>query len=203
MKIFLMLIFSYLIGSIPFSYLIPKYIKKVDITKVGSGNIGGTNVMRTLGFFYGALCMIMDALKGFIPIIIAKNIFESSWVLFLVLILPVVGHDYPIFMKFKGGKGVATTTGVMFGGSGYPGFVFLGVWIPLVLITKIASLSSLIALFSSSVLHILISKGDIYGYAYLTLSFLSLYKHKENLKRIARGEEKRIDIVKILRKRER
>lgn len=200
MKIFSMLLFSYLIGSIPFSYLIPRYVKKVDITKVGSGNIGGTNVMRTLGFFYGALCMIMDALKGFIPIMIAKNIFESDWILFLVLILPVIGHDYPIFMKFRGGKGVATTVGIMFGGTGYLGFVFLGAWIPLVLITKIASLSSLIALFSSSILYILISKGNIYGYAYLVLSFLSLYKHKENLKRIIRGEEKRIDIMKLLKK---
>jgi len=166
MKIFLMLVFSYLIGSIPFSYLIPKYVKKVDITKVGSGNIGGTNVMRSIGFFYGAICMILDALKGFIPIMIAKNIFENNLVLFFVLLLPVIGHDYPIFMRFKGGKGVATTVGVMFGGAGYPGFIFLGMWIPIVLLTKIASLSSLIALFSSSVLNILLSKGYNYGYAY-------------------------------------
>ncbi|HEW92496.1 MAG TPA: glycerol-3-phosphate 1-O-acyltransferase [Thermotogaceae bacterium] len=199
MKILLMFVFSYLIGSIPFSYLIPKYVKKVDITKVGSGNIGGTNVMRSIGFFYGAICMILDALKGFIPIMIAKNIFENNLVLFFVLLLPVIGHDYPIFMRFKGGKGVATTVGVMFGGTGYPGFIFLGMWIPIVLLTKIASLSSLIALFSSSVLNILLSKGDIYGYAYLVLSFLSLYKHRENLKRIIRGEEKRLDIAKMLR----
>jgi glycerol-3-phosphate acyltransferase PlsY len=201
MKIFLMMLFSYLIGSIPFSYLIPKYFKKVDITKVGSGNIGGTNVMRSIGFFYGAVCMVLDALKGFIPVIIAKNVFENDLIVFFVLILSVVGHDYPIFMKFKGGKGVATTAGVMFGSTGYSGFVFLGLWIPLVLLTKIASLSSLIALFSTSFIHMIISKGDIYSYGFLVLSFLSLYKHRENIRRIIRGEEKRIDIMKMIRKK--
>jgi len=100
MKI-LILIISYLCGSLPFSFIVP-WLKGVDIRKVGSGNIGGTNVLRALGPKYGAICISLDFLKSFVPVFVARMIFGiNSWIPYLCLIFAVLGHNYSIFLKFK------------------------------------------------------------------------------------------------------
>src|SRR4030042_4805848 len=108
-----LIIFGYLLGSIPSGYLVSK-AKGMDIRKIGSGNIGGTNVIRALGFKWGLLVAILDILKGVIPVYLAMRFFFFDWQIALVALTPVLGHIFPVWLKFKGGKGVATTIAILF-----------------------------------------------------------------------------------------
>ncbi len=194
------LIISYLCGSIPFSFLIP-WRKGIDIRKTGSGNVGGTNVLRTLGPKWGLLSITLDFLKAFIPILIIRLIFGvDSWVPYLSLIALVLGHDYPIFLKFKGGKGVASTLGGYFALSPILGVIFLLVWIFVVLSTKYVSVSSLLGLLITAILSFFWNLKM--GITYTLLFFLSLYRHRSNIKRILSNSENKTDIIKILKKEE-
>jgi glycerol-3-phosphate acyltransferase PlsY len=194
------LIISYLCGSIPFSFLIP-WRKGIDIRKTGSGNVGGTNVLRALGPKWGLLSITLDFLKAFIPILIIRLIFGvDSWVPYLSLIVLVLGHDYPIFLKFKGGKGVASTLGGYFALSPLLGAIFLLVWIPVELSTKYVSLSSLLGLLITAILGYFLDTKM--GITYTILFLLSLYKHRSNIKRLLSNSENKTDIIKILQKKE-
>jgi glycerol-3-phosphate acyltransferase PlsY len=194
------LIISYLCGSIPFSFLIP-WRKGIDIRKTGSGNVGGTNVLRALGPKWGLLSITLDFLKAFIPILIIRLIFGvDSWVPYLSLIVLVLGHDYPIFLKFKGGKGVASTLGGYFALSPMLGVIFLLVWISVVLLTKYVSVSSLLGLLVTAILSYFWNLK--LGITYTLLFFLSLYRHRSNIKRLLSNSENKADIIKILKKEE-
>jgi glycerol-3-phosphate acyltransferase PlsY len=194
------LIISYLCGSIPFSFLIP-WSKGIDIRKTGSGNVGGTNVLRALGPKWGLLSITLDFLKAFIPILIIRLIFGvDSWVPYLSLIVLVLGHDYPIFLKFKGGKGVASTLGGYFALSPMLGVIFLLVWISVVLLTKYVSVSSLLGLLVTAILSYFWNLK--LGITYTLLFFLSLYRHRSNIKRLLSNSENKADIIKILKKEE-
>ena len=199
-KIILVMIISYLFGSVPFSYIIPK-LKGVDVRKIGSGNVGGTNVMRALGLKYGVLCIILDGLKGLLPAMIVGKVLGLDCSL-LALLSAVLGHDYPIFMKFKGGKGVATTVGGIFGITPYLGWVFLAVWIPIVLISKIVSIASLIGLLTVAVLSLIFFGGTSIPILYFALAGISIYKHRENIQRLVRGDERKVDLLKMVKRRE-
>ncbi|MDK2812498.1 MAG: acyl phosphate:glycerol-3-phosphate acyltransferase [Petrotoga sp.] len=181
------LIISYLCGSIPFSFLIP-WSKGIDIRKTGSGNVGGTNVLRTLGPKWGLLSILLDFLKAFVPILIIRLIFGiDSWVPYLSLIVLVLGHDYPIFLKFEGGKGVASTLGGYFALSPMLGVIFLLVWISVVLLTKYVSVSSLLGLLVTAILSYFWNLK--LGITYTLLFFLSLYRHRSNIKRLLSNSE--------------
>jgi glycerol-3-phosphate acyltransferase PlsY len=194
------LIISYLCGSIPFSFLIP-WSKGIDIRKTGSGNVGGTNVLRALGPKWGLLSITLDFLKAFIPILIIRLIFGvDSWVPYLALIALVLGHDYPIFLKFEGGKGVASTLGGYFALSPMLGVIFLLVWISVVLLTKYVSVSSLLGLLVTAILSYFLNLK--LGITYTFLFFLSLYRHRSNIKRLLSNSENKADIIKILKKEE-
>ncbi|MDK2907439.1 MAG: acyl phosphate:glycerol-3-phosphate acyltransferase [Petrotoga sp.] len=194
------LIISYLCGSIPFSFLIP-WSKGIDIRKTGSGNVGGTNVLRTLGPKWGLLSITLDFLKALIPILIIRLIFGvDSWITYFSLIVLVLGHDYPIFLKFKGGKGVASTLGGYFALSPMLGIIFLLIWIPVELSTKYVSLSSLLGLLITAILSYFWNLKM--GITYTFLFFLSLYKHRSNIKRLLSNSENKTDIIKILTKEE-
>lgn len=194
------LIISYLCGSIPFSFLIP-WRKGIDIRKTGSGNVGGTNVLRALGPKWGLLSITLDFLKAFIPILIIRLIFGvDSWVPYLSLIALVLGHDYPIFLKFEGGKGVASTLGGYFALSPMLGVIFLLVWISVVLLTKYVSVSSLLGLLVTAILSYFLNLK--LGITYTLLFFLSLYRHRSNIKRLLSNSENKADIIKILKKEE-
>ncbi len=194
------LIISYLCGSIPFSFLIP-WRKGIDIRKTGSGNVGGTNVLRALGPKWGLLSITLDFLKAFIPILIIRLIFGvDSWVPYLSLIALVLGHDYPIFLKFEGGKGVASTLGGYFALSPMLGVIFLLVWIFVVLLTKYVSVSSLLGLLVTAILSYFWNLK--LGITYTLLFFLSLYRHRSNIKRLLSNSENKADIIKILKKEE-
>jgi len=188
----------YLCGSIPFSYIIPKKKKGIDIRDYGSGNIGATNVIRSLGKKIGIICLVLDASKVFLPLIIIKYLIlkdmtlnEHQILLSLAAIAGVLGHDYSIFMKFKGGKGVSSSMGVFFAINLISGSIFLGLGIFLAFKTKIMSVTSFTVLTVSTVLIYFLTGSWIYFFLYLFLSLFSLFRHRKNLIRLIKGEEKK------------
>jgi len=189
---------GYLVGSIPFSYLLPKF-KGVDVRRVGSGNIGGTNALRAAGPLIGWICMVLDGLKSFIPTLTVLLATGNMKLAAAVAIASVIGHDFPIYMKFKGGKGVASTVGVIFAVFWPAGFFFLGVWFLIVLLTKIVSLASLIALFASGVFAFL--KGQDVALLILILATLAFLRHSENVERLIKGQERKTDVLGFLKRR--
>ena len=187
---FLFILLSYLMGSVPFGYLFSKYVSKIDIREIGSGNIGTTNVLRTGNKLTAILTLFFDALKGFIPVWMSL---QFSSVLFIyVAIFTLLGHMYPIWLKFKGGKGVATFLGLTFAISIYSGFLFILSWIIITLIFKKSSVSSLSATLFSS-LYIIFYNSNLLLLLIIMLGLITI-KHKENIIRIYKNTEPNIKI---------
>jgi len=185
-------IIGYLSGSIPFGYLISK-LKNIDIRKKGSGNIGGTNVGRTLGFKYGLLVGILDVSKALLPIYMASKYLFQPWQMVIILIAPVIGHMFPLWLKFKGGKGVSTVAATLFYIMGIKySLIFIGLWIIMLFIIKIMSLTNLIIVLFLPILFWYKTKSI----AYLILSFIYIiliwWAHRENIKRLKQGTESKL-----------
>ena len=187
---FLFILLSYLMGSVPFGYLFSKYVSKIDIREIGSGNIGTTNVLRTGNKLTAILTLFFDALKGFIPAWISLQF--SPELLTYVAIFTLLGHMYPIWLKFKGGKGVATFLGLIFAISIYSGFLFILSWIIITLIFKKSSVSSLSATLFSS-LYIIFYNSNLLLLLIIMLGLITI-KHKENIIRIYKNTEPNIKI---------
>ena len=196
-------IFAYLVGGIPFGYLLAKYIGKVDIKKAGSGNIGATNVLRVLkqkdeklAKKLGAITLLLDALKGAIVVLVAKFLGANDFVVWSVGVFAVIGHCYTPFLKFEGGKGVATGFGVLMALIPIPTLIALIVWFIAAKTIKISSLSSLIALIAVIVsATILYPNGlpNIHTYTPLyVIAFIIFYKHIPNIKRLILKEEGKV-----------
>ncbi|MGC8790845.1 MAG: glycerol-3-phosphate 1-O-acyltransferase PlsY [Desulfurella sp.] len=193
--IFLIAFFSFLIGSIPSGYLIGK-TKGVDLKSTGSGNIGASNAYRVLGKKEALLTLLFDMAKGFIVVICVKNLpFAQNLKEFLIpiaIVFVVLGHDFSIFLKFKGGKGVATTYGSILIYSNYA-YIGLLLWLIILKITKYASLASLLS-FSITVLLVLIFETSIkVKITFLILLCLMIIRHFSNIKRILEGKEHKIE----------
>jgi glycerol-3-phosphate acyltransferase PlsY len=188
----LFIVIGYLSGSIPFGYLIGK-LKNIDVRKQGSGNIGGTNVARSLGFKYGVLVGVLDILKAIIPIYIAGQYLTQDWQMALVSISPVIGHIFPVWLKFKGGKGVATVAATIFMILGLKySLIFLAIWILALFTLKIMSLTNLIIILSLPILFWMQTKSNAYvalAFAYILLIW---WAHRENIKRLRQGIEPKI-----------
>ncbi len=187
---FLFVLTAYLIGSIPFGYLFSKYISKIDIREIGSGNIGTTNVLRTGNKLTAILTLFFDVLKGFTPVWISMQF--SSELYIYVAVFTLLGHMYPIWLKFRGGKGVATFLGLIFAISSYSGFLFIFSWIIIALIFKKSSVSSLSATLLSS-LYIFFYNSNLFLLLMLILGLITI-KHKENIIRIYKNNEPNIEI---------
>ena len=187
----LLLIFSYLIGSIPSGLIFSKILNKGDIRKSGSGNIGATNALRVGGKLLGSLTLMFDLLKGLIVVIVAKLLgIEFIGIYGFACIL---GHIFSIWLKFRGGKGVATVFGVVLGMHVIIGAVMMLLWIIVFRASKISSLASL----SSIIISIIaLSFGEHYiDSIFLILSLLLIvYKHKDNIIRLYNGEESKISL---------
>jgi glycerol-3-phosphate acyltransferase PlsY len=191
---------GYLCGSIPFSFLLP-LLKGIDIRRVGSGNVGGTNVLRELGGYWGAFSMLMDGLKSFIPIMIARYVFGiTTGQAMMMGFFACLGHSYSVFLLFRGGKSVSSSVGTFTAVKGYFVAIFFAVWLPLVLITKYVSISSIIALYSLAVLGFLIVGLD-FGLWALAIATLSAYRHRSNIMRLLNGTEKKTDLIGSFKKR--
>ncbi len=185
----LLTIFAYLFGSILFGEIVAKK-RGIDIRAVGSGNVGATNVGRALGKKYAALVFFLDMLKGFLPAIMARFIFgESSFWFFSTSLAAVLGHMFSYRSDFRGGKGVATSFGVLFAASFLLSFKLLIVWVVLFYITKIVSVASI----GASLLGIIFAIFGDYPFwlkaLILTVGALVILKHKDNIKRILEGKE--------------
>lgn len=190
-KFLLPAILSYLVGSIPFSFLTAKYFGGIDIRNYGSGNTGATNVFRTLGKKSGALAFVGDFLKGFIVTLLVK-IFIGMDVAVVCAALAVIGHCYPIFLRFKGGKGVATTAGTIFALYPLIGFILFTTGILIIVLSRIVSLASISASLMFPIISLLFSTHEYFIIYSIALSLLVIYRHKSNISRLITGSESKI-----------
>ena len=190
-EIFVIIVISYAFGSIPFGYLITKFFLKKDIRKIGSGNIGATNVLRTGNRIIGYSTLLLDVFKAILPLIIIK-IYMNEY-LFIASLSVFLGHDCPIWLKFKGGKGVATYVGILCCINLYLGIGFGFFWIITLIIFKYSSLSSLVASLSIPFIDYFILKNELISF-YIIMFVLIFYTHRENIKRLVNKEESKTKI---------
>lgn len=193
MKIALIILGCYLLGSIPFGYIAGKLFKKIDIRELGSGNIGATNVFRILGPSLASLVLISDICKGIFSIYLAQYFNIDNLLILTIAGLAVIcGHDWSLFLGFKGGKGIATTFGVIFALNPIISILAIVVWVIVMIITRYASLSSILAVISIMIFTILFKQPYEYIIFSAIIILLSIFKHKENIKRLRSGNERKI-----------
>ena len=191
MDYFFVSFISYLMGSVPFGFILTKFFLKQDIRNIGSGNIGATNALRTGNKLIGYSTLILDIAKAIIPIIYVKNTYPD--LIYLASLSAFLGHVFPIWLKFKGGKGVATYVGILFAINIVYGFIFITNWLFIFFLSKYSSLSSLIATFSIPV-YLYVS-GNVDGISFFLIIFvLIFYTHRENVKRLKNQEETKTKI---------
>jgi len=190
----LIIFFSYLCGSIPFGLVISYIFKKDDPRSIGSKNIGATNVLRTAGVLLGLFTLILDILKGFIAIKITLML--NSDVIGLSMTFVIIGHIFPIWLKFKGGKGVATFIGVLLAYNFQLFLLFTFTWLLCALLFKYSSLSAIIALITNLISTIAFDLNYIY---FIIVSFLILIKHFSNIQRLLTGNETKIVLKKKIK----
>ena len=193
MKIILIITICYLLGSIPFGYIMGKLFKKVDIREFGSGNIGASNALRILGPSLASLVVIGDVGKGILSIYLVKyfNI-DSSLILAIAGLAVICGHDWSLFLGFKGGKGIATTFGVVFALNPMISILALIIGGVVVITTRYVSLASIFAVISIFIFTILFKQPYEYIIFSAIILILGIFKHKENIKRLKSKEEKKI-----------
>ena len=195
---FIVVLASYFLGAIPFSFLIAKYFKGIDLRKIGSGNPGATNVYRSCGFKYAFFAFLFDALKGFIAVYLIPKIFfdvNSDYFVYsriIAFFTVVAGHNWTVFLKFKGGKGVATSAGAIAAFSLKVFGVMFCLWWIFLLATGIVSVSSILTAVSFPVLLYFFGYEKEYIIFGVFLAAVTILRHKENIKRLLKGEEKRI-----------
>ena len=190
MEIIVISILSYLIGSIPFGFILTKVFLKKDIRNIGSGNIGATNALRTGNKSLGYGTLFLDVIKAVIPVIYVKLNYTDY--IFIASLCAFLGHVFPIWLKFKGGKGVATYVGILFSINLTIGFVFLGVWFFTFLISKYSSLSSLFGSLSVPIYLFFFTSQNLVFFSIMFI--LILYTHRENVKRLKNKEESKTKI---------
>ena len=178
--------------------LIVKKRTGVDVRQYGSGNIGAMNVSRVAGLGIGVLTMLADALKAFIPVALAQSLGFLSWQVAIVGLAAVVGHDYSIYLRFHGGKGVASSFGMTFGFSPYAGLAALGVWAAGGLVFRYASVASMLAVLSMPLWLWAFGQDPAYVGAAVLLFFLAVYRHRGNIERLRRGQEPRIGVKVVV-----
>ena len=191
MELFIIGIISYLMGSIPFGLILTKIFLKKDIREIGSGNIGATNALRTGNKLIGYSTLILDVLKAVIPVLYVKINFHDA--VYISALCAFIGHVFPVWLKFKGGKGVATYVGILFSLNIIFGLVFGICWLIIFLFSKYSSLSSLIGSLSTPV-YILIFEGSENVFFYVIMFILIFFTHRENIKRLKNKEETKTKI---------
>ncbi len=191
MELGTIILLSYLMGSIPFGFILTKIFLKKDIREIGSGNIGATNVLRAGNKIIGYITLSLDILKAIIPLLIIK--FNHSEFLFISALSIFLGHVFPLWLKFKGGKGVATYVGILFCINYILGFVFIICWLIIFIVSRYSSLSSLIASLTIPFYHFFIIDNNNY-YFFIILFILIFFTHRENVKRLINNTESKTKI---------
>jgi len=184
----LLVIFSYFLGAVPFGLLLGRTFADVDVRSMGSGNIGATNVNRVLGRKLGAATLLCDILKALIPSLIARVFLKDDFHVAMVGLAAVVGHCFPIYLGFKGGKGVATAFGSFLVMAPFSAVVAILVWVIAFRISKISAMGALTA---AGVIPILIyfEKSGSVALVSAAISFIVIVRHRENIERLRKGAE--------------
>ena len=184
-------IISYLMGSIPFGFILTKIFLKKDIREIGSGNIGATNALRTGNKFIGYLTLSLDILKAVLPVIYVK--LNQPELIYIASLCAFLGHVFPVWLKFKGGKGVATYVGILFAINIFLGLIFCVSWLIIFLISRYSSLSSLIS--SITIPLYIFFNNQISNVFFFGIMFILIfYTHRENIKRLKNKEESKTKI---------
>ena len=184
-------IISYLMGSIPFGFILTKTFLKKDIREIGSGNIGATNALRTGNKLIGYSTLLLDVMKAILPVLYVK--INHPELIYIASLCAFLGHVFPVWLKFKGGKGVATYVGILFTINIFLGFIFCVSWLLIFLVSKYSSLSSLIGSLTIPVYIFFndqISNALFFGIMFV----LIFYTHRENIKRLKNKEESKTKI---------
>ncbi len=190
-ELFLIILVSYLFGSIPFGLLLTKIFLKKDIREIGSGNIGATNVLRAGNKILGYSTLALDILKAVLPILYIK--FFMNDYLYISALSIFIGHVFPIWLKFKGGKGVASYLGILCCLDIFTALIFGVVWISIFILFKFSSLSSLLASFAIPIFHFFYNSNSDY-YFYFMMFILIFFTHRENIKRLRNNTESKSKI---------
>ena len=203
--VFISIMLSYFIGAIPFGYVVAKLVKGIDIRQHGSNNIGATNVARVLGTPYFFVVFILDALKGFAPVFFITPIAYAdvkcaicvSTLYVSCATFALVGHIFPVYLKFKGGKGVATAAGIIFALNYMAGLIALGVWLVIFVIFGYVSLASIVAAIALPIAQILSDVSALGNRLPVTIfcilaGVIVIIRHRTNIKRLLQGTESRI-----------
>ena len=190
-ELFLIILVSYLFGSIPFGLLLTKIFLKKDIREIGSGNIGATNVLRAGNKILGYSTLIFDILKAVLPILYIK--FFMSDYLYISALSIFIGHVFPIWLRFKGGKGVASYLGILCCLDIFTALIFGVVWISVFVLFKFSSLSSLLASLTIPIFHFFYNSNSDY-YFYFMMFILIFFTHRENIKRLRNNTESKSKI---------
>ena len=190
MEIIVISILSYLMGSIPFGFILTKIFLKKDIRDIGSGNIGATNVLRAGNKSLGYGTLFLDVIKAVIPVIYVKLNYPDY--IFIASLCTFLGHVFPIWLRFKGGKGVATYVGILFSINLTIGFIFIGVWFFTFLTSKYSSLASLFGSLSVPIYLFFFTNQNLVFFSIIFI--LILYTHRENVKRLKNKEESKTKI---------
>jgi glycerol-3-phosphate acyltransferase PlsY len=188
---FSILIFAYLLGSINSAIIVCYIFRLPSPRSVGSGNPGTTNVLRIGGKVPAIITLVFDILKGLVPVIIAKVLTDNEFITACTALYAILGHVFPIFFGFKGGKGVATLIGTLFGFGWILGLIFVATWICVAVITRYSSLSALVATVIASFSVIFTSNLQVAA-PFLIIAIIVLIKHKGNILRLISGQESKI-----------
>ena len=191
LEITLINIISYFFGSIPFGLILTKTFIGKDIRKIGSGNIGATNVLRSGNKFIGYLTLTLDILKAVVPILFINFYYNDQ--LYLASLSVFIGHIFPVWLKFKGGKGVATYVGILFCLNNLSGIIFCVTWLLIFFIFKYSSLSSNVSSFSMPIFQYFFISDPFY-YFYFIMFVMIFYTHRENIKRLINKTESKTKI---------
>ncbi|MGZ8249718.1 MAG: glycerol-3-phosphate 1-O-acyltransferase PlsY [Methylomagnum sp.] len=183
---------AYLFGSLSSAVIVSRLFGLPDPREEGSKNPGATNVLRLGGKKAAALTLAGDALKGLIPLLLAKALGAEPLIVAVVGLAAFVGHLFPVFFGFKGGKGVATAFGVLSGFSGWVGLAVLATWVAVAFISRISSLSALVAATLAPVYVWFLLRSDALAGAALVMAVLLIVRHRTNIERLLKGEESRI-----------
>lgn len=202
--LFIGCLICYLVGSISFGTIITKFYNKIDITKEGSGNPGATNVLRSSGAKSALIVLFLDMIKSIIPVIVVSRIVftDISYIPHVCAASVVIGHCYPVFHNFKGGKGIATSIGPLFILSPAPALIAIFIFFPIALITRLVSLGSILGTIFSLISLIVFSWMGLFGSNWVDLLYLApastvcLVNHKENLIRLINGNENKLTFKK-------
>ena len=189
--IILVFSYSYFLGSIPFGLLITKFFLKKDIRKVGSGNIGTTNVLRTGKKSLAIATLLLDTLKGYISVIISSIYFSD--LIFLSALICFIGHIFPMWLNFKGGKGVAVYLGIILALSFSLAIIFGITWVIVALTFKYSSLSSMIGALAILTYSIILNNHELSFFLFI-IFIIILFTHRENIRRLKNFEETKIKL---------